>query len=138
MRHVLFRSRGRRYALPLSAVREVVPAPTEWTQVPLAPPCALGVFNLRGRVVLAVELEGVLEPGAPRGPSQRILLLEQGRRDLGLAVEGVDGIEAVEAWGPPPEGAHRACSGASFLHEREILLLGLDALEHAIESAFSP
>jgi purine-binding chemotaxis protein CheW len=38
------------YALELTAVREVVPAP-EVTPLPGAPPALLGVFNLRGEVV---------------------------------------------------------------------------------------
>src|SRR5512146_230357 len=96
MRHVIFRVEKERYALPLSAVREVVVPPAVWSRVPRAPPPVRGVINLRGRVVTVVELSRLLALPEPSAPAQKIVLLDRGRRDLGLLVTDVDGIEPIE------------------------------------------
>lgn len=101
-RVLVFVAGGRRLCLPLRALREVV-SPLPLSIVPRAPEALLGIMNLRGRVVLVVDLVKVLPPElAPRGgvtPSTgdagRILLLEQGGREVGLKVEGVEGIAAL-------------------------------------------
>ena len=82
-----------RYALPLAAVREVVVPPERFTRVPRAPPAVRGVMNLRGRVVTVVELLAAARPAAPAAQPQRrkLVLLDRGRRDLGLLVTDVDG-----------------------------------------------
>lgn len=54
--------------LPLEAVSEVVPAQT-LTPVPLADPSVVGLFNLRGRIVTAVDARTRL--GLPAHPDRR-------------------------------------------------------------------
>lgn len=103
MRCVLFRLEKEHYAIPLAAVREVVVAPSSYTRVPRSPKMVRGVMNLRGRVVTVVELASLLTmPAATPGPMQKIVMLDRGRRDLGLLVSDVEGIESVERVVPAP------------------------------------
>ena len=102
MRHVIFRVEKERYALPLPAVREVVVPQEGFSRVPRAPAPVRGVMNLRGRVVTVVELGALLglasaapAPGGAPGAG-KVVLLDRGRRDLGLLVTDVEGIESVE------------------------------------------
>src|SRR4051794_20972094 len=80
---VFFELRGRRCALPVAAVSEVV-AMDSMTPVPLAPPSIRGIAPLHGHVVPVVDLGVWLSPSpeasaaAPlyRPGSDKVLLLE--------------------------------------------------------------
>src|SRR5689334_2866449 len=102
MRHVVFRVEKDRYALPLSAIREVVVPPQKFSRVPRAPLAVRGVINLRGRVVTVVELRTLLGLGESTTGTSKIVLLDRGRRDLGLLVTDVDGIELIDKVVPAP------------------------------------
>jgi purine-binding chemotaxis protein CheW len=117
-RHVLFRAAGRRFALPLADVREVVVPPREFVRVPRAPAYVRGVMNLRGRVVPVVDLARLLGPGkvAVDPATTRILLLAGPIRDLGILVDGVTGIVPLadpagrgQAGGPTFDGERVTC-----------------------------
>jgi chemotaxis signal transduction protein len=74
--------RGRRCAIPTSAVREIVPRPN-LTPVPLAPPAIRGLAPLRGQVLPLVDLGVWLGAGtdlggagAVRAEGDQIVVLE--------------------------------------------------------------
>src|SRR4051794_36133455 len=115
MRHVVFRVEKERYGLPLSAIREVVVPPPTFSRVPRAPPAVRGVMNLRGRVVTVVELQRLLGLSEGGSPATKVVLLDRGRRDLGLLVTDVDGIESVEKVTPAPGQAVAAVRGVTRL-----------------------
>jgi purine-binding chemotaxis protein CheW len=136
LRHVLFRVDGRRYALPLSAVREVVVTPELFTRVPRAPAVVTGVINLRGRVVTVVDLRGVLGLGSAVSPAPKLLLLDQGRRDLALGVTEVEGIEQLECLdngAPDPTGL---LQGVAQLGDGEVQVLDAGALDARVAGLF--
>jgi purine-binding chemotaxis protein CheW len=115
VRHVVFRIGKERYGLPLAAVREVV-EPATMSRVPCAPPAVLGIMNLRGRVVTVVSLASLL--GAPTGeevdveaPAGKVVLLDRGRRDLGLLVSVVDGVHELSELAPAPGEVSPAIRG---------------------------
>ncbi|QRK09972.1 purine-binding chemotaxis protein CheW [Archangium violaceum] len=137
MRHVIFRVEKERYGLPLSAVKEVVVPPERFTRVPRAPAAVAGVMNLRGRVVTVVELRQLL--GLPDGPTPpaRVVLLERGRRDLGLLVTDVDGIEAVERVGLAPGKAVPAVRGVARLKGLAVTVLDPEGLDSAVVGLFT-
>ncbi len=103
-RFVLFLVRGRRFALPLAEVREVVPVPTQLTRVPRAPSAIAGVFNLRGRVATVVDTAALLELSGEPPPTAvpRLVVLEGNPRDLALRVDELVGIRESEIEPPPP------------------------------------
>jgi chemotaxis signal transduction protein len=92
------------YGIPVAQTREVVRAP-RLTRVPGAPRETLGIVNLRGAVVTVLDLAVILGRGrAEAGAS--IVLIENGARLVGFAVDGVREVRALEtdADGSVPAG----------------------------------
>ncbi len=143
MRHVVFRLDKDRYALPLSAIREVVVTPETFSRVPRSPASVRGIMNLRGRVVTVVELATLLRPDQPPKPpdagggARKIVLLDRGRRELGLLVTEVDGIEAIEKVGPAPPKAPPTVKGLARLGALAVTVLEPEALDAAVAASFS-
>ena len=138
MRHVVFRLERDRYALPLSAIREVVVAPTEYTRVPRAPVSVKGVVNLRGRVVPVVDLRALLEVAPhPTAVSTRLILLELGRRELGLLITDVDGVESIEKVTPSPQALAPMVRGLARVGALAITVLDPEGVDAAVARAFA-
>lgn len=137
MRHVVFLLDKDRYALPLSAVRELVVPPRVWSRVPRAPPSVRGVINLRGRVVTVVELGGLLGLSPPPSPNEHIVLLDKGRKDLGLLVSDVEGIESIEKVGQVGGKRLPAVRGVARLRGVAVTVLDPEAIDGAVEASFS-
>jgi purine-binding chemotaxis protein CheW len=136
MRHVVFRLEKERYALPLAAVREVVVPPPGYSRVPRAPPAVCGVMNLRGRVVTVVEMVPLVGLGEPSGAGEKIILLDRGRRDLGLLVSDVDGIELIEKVVPPPGRLDGAVRGLARLKGLAVTVLDPDGVDGLVGELF--
>ncbi|WP_396593839.1 chemotaxis protein CheW [Brevundimonas sp. R86498] len=112
-------------AVRADAVQEVTRAPPV-TRVPHAPPCVLGVSNLRGQVMPVVSTARLLEAkeGEASGTSRTIVLnLEP---PLALAVDEVLGLSTMDA---PADGA-----GALFV-EDDAVVRAID-LRAALDRAF--
>ena len=111
MRHVVFRVGNERFALPLEAVREVVLPQPPFARVPRCPDAVRGAMNLRGRVVAVVDLAQLvgLAPQSLEPSAGQVLILDQGKRTLGLLIGGVVGVEPFEGAGEalPPQGVVR-------------------------------
>jgi purine-binding chemotaxis protein CheW len=116
---MFFELRGRRCALPVSAVSEVV-AMASMTPVPLAPPAIRGIAPLHGQVVPVVDLGVWLSPSpeasaaAPlyRPGSDKVLLVEAQTADGAPPVRAALAVDRVMRLGtidqsharPPPSG----------------------------------
>jgi purine-binding chemotaxis protein CheW len=137
LRHVIFRAADQRFGLPLAAAGQVVPPPRQYTRIPRSPPEALGVMNVRGRIVTVVDFARLLAlPRTVEAGMPRVIVLEARKRDLGLLVDEVVGIEVLEreravAGGPP------MCVGIARLDGEPVTLLGADALIAALVQAFN-
>jgi len=97
VRHVVFKVGAERFALPLEAVREVVLPQPPFARVPRCPDAVRGAMNLRGRVIAVVDLArlvGLPAQGLGAGVGQ-VLILDHGKRALGLLIGGVVGVEAL-------------------------------------------
>jgi purine-binding chemotaxis protein CheW len=94
-------------------------------------------MNLRGRVVTVVELRQLL--GLPDGPTPpgRVMLLDRGRRDLGLLVTDVDGIEAVERVSTAPGKAVSAVRGVARVKGLAVTVLDPEGLDSAVVGLFT-
>jgi purine-binding chemotaxis protein CheW len=116
-RHVLFRAGGERFALPLSAVREVVLPQPPLARVPRCGAAVRGAMNLRGRVIALVELATLLDlpPEALDLTASQVLVLDGERPGLGVLVQSVLGVEVLGASGPATllDGAALAARAAS-------------------------
>ena len=104
-----FRLGPRLYGIDVAQVREVSPL-LPMTPVPQAPPAVHGLFNLRSRIYLALDLRPLLTlPVVQSTPASRLLILRQEiGQDLGVLVEiGGDIVHApadsIEASGASPD-----------------------------------
>jgi purine-binding chemotaxis protein CheW len=84
-------------ALPLSALREVVPCPPELAGLPSDAPGLLGAVELRRLVLPVLDLATVLGRPAPRRPGQVVVVAASGGQVLGLLADEVRGICQVPA-----------------------------------------
>lgn len=95
---------GAAVALPLSALREVVPRPPSFSTLPTSAPGLLGAMGLRDIVVPVVDLTATLAPtgaAAPHltGPGSTgvVVVVADGDDVLGLIAEQVHGVVRVPA-----------------------------------------
>jgi len=134
VRHVIFTLEGERYGVLLSKVRTVV-MPRPLSRVPRSPKAMLGIMNLRGRVVSVVDLAPLLGLTTSR-PYGKVLLLDRGHSELGLAVGDVVGIAPLEAKARPPEGSPAFVSAVAQDASGTVTLLDADALDAQVASLF--
>ena len=135
MRHVIFRLDRDRYALPLDAVREIVNGPETYSRVPHAKDAVKGVMTLRGRVVPVVDLARLLTLGPSSGRG-KVVLLELVRRELGLLVTEVEGIESIEKVGTQAR-ASRMVRGLARVGPLTVTVLDVEGLDAAVAAAFA-
>lgn len=139
-RRLVFLVAGRRYALPLAGVLEVIrPEPHAW--IPNVPPAVLGIANFRGRTLPLADGALLLRHDRPVEPGEAVRILVVAHPELqgtpvGILVERVAGIRTVDpaALRPRDELAGRALHAAvcgieptdagSVLHLDLALLLG--------------
>jgi purine-binding chemotaxis protein CheW len=96
---------GTLFGVPVPQVQEVIRF-QEMTRVPLAPAVVEGIINLRGQIVVAIDLRRILSlPNRPAGklPMNVVVRVEDGAVSL-LVDEIGDVIEVGEStFEPPPE-----------------------------------
>jgi purine-binding chemotaxis protein CheW len=93
-------------------------------------------MNLRGRVVPVVDLKALLQVTTPAiQPLGKVVLLDRGRRELGLLITDVDGIESIEK----VSGARSstAVRGLARVGALAITVLDADGLDSAVARAFT-
>lgn len=135
MRHVIFRLDRDRYALPLDAVREVVNAPEKYSRVPHAKDAVKGVMTLRGRVVPVVDLARLLTL-ALQPTGGKVVLLELVRRELGLLVTEVEGIESIEKVGTQARSS-RLVRGLARVGPLTVTVLDVEGVDAAVAASFA-
>jgi purine-binding chemotaxis protein CheW len=87
-----FRLEERSYALPLSAVERVVRA-VDILPLPKAPPIVLGIINMGGRIIPAVNMRPRLGlPDRGMEPADQIIIGHTPKRTVALVVEEVSGV----------------------------------------------
>jgi purine-binding chemotaxis protein CheW len=127
--HVRVRAGNEHYALPVRGVREVAKL-AEITPVPGAPAAVLGVWNLRGDVIAALDLATLLglgdtEPG-------RIVVVEEGGLHGGLAVESVLDVGAIPEPLEPTESEYLL--GAVLVERVPVGVIDLGAVLGAVST----
>jgi purine-binding chemotaxis protein CheW len=110
----LIRVAGMLMALPLDVIREVIPAPPQYSMLPLQPPALRGAVKLRGDIIPVLDLARVLAPslsdtcppeklGQARGDVV-VVMRWQGRL-LGLLADEVGGMMEL-----PPGALFALCA----------------------------
>ncbi len=98
-RDLIFRVGGRRYAIPVADVVEVLEHPLPPYQVMGSPPWFAGIVNHHGNVIPVVRM-GLFWEVESKGPGNQIILIRESGELIGLAVDQIDSIEQVEVEGP--------------------------------------
>lgn len=89
-KHVVFRLADELYGLPIESVERILDE-QKTTRIPRTPKMMLGVFDLRGETIAAVDLRSRFEFPENLGPSNFIVALGRYGR-VALRVDAVDGI----------------------------------------------
>jgi purine-binding chemotaxis protein CheW len=110
----LLRLAGTDVALPLSALREVVPCPSELAGLPAVAPGLLGAIELRRLVLPVLDLQAVTGRPEVRREDQVVVVVASGDQVLGLLADQVQGICQVAA--DTLVEAHAAGGGLLFSH----------------------
>ncbi|HYD67655.1 chemotaxis protein CheW [Azospirillum sp.] len=100
-RLVAFRVGATRFALPLTEAEEIIRRP-EVVRIPLSPPSLEGLARRRGAVLPVISLRRVLgqaggEMDGEGDGAGRVVVVGHRGHPVGLAVDRVDGVLAVEA-----------------------------------------
>lgn len=121
---------GHFYGVPVEDVREVIMNQPR-TPVPLAPPAVLGMMNIRGRIVSAIDMRTVLcLPDHSRPEDSVNLIVHHGGEEVGLVVDRIGDVLSMTGTHqetPPDTMSKREkqfIQGVFQLEER--LLLALD------------
>lgn len=134
---------GHRFGIEVGRVQEVIRS-LPVTRVPLAHAVFSGLINLRGQVVLGMDLRARLDlppRTAGRLPVNLILRTEEG--PLSLLVDEIgDVLElGADSFERPPETlkgpARNLILGAHKLADRLVLILDVDRVIHLDEAAVS-
>lgn len=89
---VVFTLDDQRYALHLSAVERTIRM-VEITPLPKAPETVLGVINVKGRIVPALDIRRRFGlPERKMGLSDHLIIARTAKRTVALAVDGTDGV----------------------------------------------
>jgi purine-binding chemotaxis protein CheW len=73
-------------AIPIDAIREVVPRPAELLPFPATMPRIIGAIEVRGAVIPVLDLADLLNAGARRQTPEIIMLLRQGEQVFGVEI----------------------------------------------------
>ncbi|MCW2952833.1 MAG: CheW protein [Conexibacter sp.] len=118
-----------RYGVAVAHVREVAEQ-GELVTVPGAGPHIAGLCHLHGELLPVVRLDRLL--GAPTGPRRRIVVVEDGARRAGLAVDAAEEVEAL----PEPDAPGEPLTRGSVLHEGRLIgVLDVPALLDAVTAS---
>ncbi len=131
----VFRLGEAMFGIPAAQIQEVVQMGGV-TPVHHAPPCIVGIRNLRGRIVTVIDLGMRLELGqAQREAESRILIVDSEGELVGLLVDRVDDTIFLqpENMSPPPpnlgalqegamRGVYRCPGGLVTLLDHSIIL----------------
>ena len=114
------------FGISLLEIQEVIQH-LDITEVPLAPSVVQGLMNLRGQIVLAVDLRRQLElPERPAGMQPMNLVVRAGEEPVSLLVDEIADVVEVgdETFEPVPETLHRRFRSLILgVHKLDKLLL---------------
>lgn len=131
--------RGQLFGFDASFLREVIPSRPA-TRIPGAPPLVRGLINLRGSLIVVADVAMRLFGAAPSDDEGSIVLVEANGRTLGLAVQDVRDVVAIEIepidGAAPlvsgPSGAASLCCGVGRLETEIVIVLDVAALSRQI------
>jgi purine-binding chemotaxis protein CheW len=121
-----FKLAGELLALRVDDVQEVLML-QPLTPVPLAPAHIVGLLNLRGHIMTAVDLRRRLRFPAREGEAENLIVVRAQDRLLALVVDSIGDVIEVKGdeWQPPPDTLapeHRPFTFGICMRERQLVL----------------
>ena len=91
-----FEAAGRFFGVPLTDIKEIT-ADVVCTEIPHAPECVRGYVNIRGQIILELDLKRLLKlPVLENGAAKRLVIFKQNVGPaFGLLVDEIGEIESV-------------------------------------------
>ena len=134
IRILLLDAGGQRFALPLSAVREVLDAALV-APVPLAPPAFAGVLDVRGRLVPVLDIASLLDIAASRSSAQVVLAaLDGDEAEVGFRVDDVAGLSLSQRALPAQPDSLRFISHFVDTSDGAVPLLDIAAVVESLRA----
>lgn len=131
---VTFTAGDHLYGIGVEEVQEVLPDRTA-TRVPLAPKTVSGLVNLRGQVVLSLDLRARLGlPTLPADAERMMVVVRRGDEPVSLIVDQIGEVAEVDEtqFERPPQTLDAELRdlirGAYKLSDRLLLALDVDAV----------
>jgi purine-binding chemotaxis protein CheW len=129
---VEFRIGSDSYGLPLGAVREVAPL-QHFTPIPSTPAWVLGLMNLRGEIIVIVDLRHLFNlPGRGLSDLNHVLVLHTAEMDLGILADDILGTCSIPLAGLASPHSSAGAIDAAYL--RGVSGTGVKVLEAALLS----
>ena len=125
---LLFRVGDATYGCDIVIAQEIIPL-RPMTRIPGAPGYVRGLINMRGTIVTVLDLGRRLDPSSAPITDGSILLLRYRDRLVGLVVEEVMDLRALEI--EDADAAERGGTivrGMAMLDDAPVVVLDLDAL----------
>lgn len=131
---VSFKLADEEYGLDIMKVQEIILI-GQITQMPQAPDFVRGLINLRGHVIPIIDLRTRFGlPPVEKSESQRIIVVNVGRKTIGIVVDEVDQVLRVKSEDiePPPTSIkgidHDFICGLVKRDEKLVILLDIEHL----------
>jgi purine-binding chemotaxis protein CheW len=125
---LLFRVGGSTYGCDIEPTQEIIPL-RHMTRVPGAPAYVRGLINMRGTIVTVLDLALRLDPSSAPIVDGSILLLRHRDRLVGIVVEEVVDLRALEIEaGDAGQRGGTIVRGMATLDDAPVVVLDLDAL----------
>jgi purine-binding chemotaxis protein CheW len=124
---LLFRVGGATYGCDIAATQEIIPL-RPMTRVPGAPSYVRGLINMRGTIVTILDLGIRLDPTSVPVADGSILLLRYRDRFVGIVVEEVVDLRALDIEAGDAAHSGTIVRGMATLDDAPVVVLDLDAL----------
>lgn len=129
-KYLIFRLHENQYGVLLSDVKEVIGLPN-CTYVPGAPSYFLGLINLRGKVVSAIDLRMKMGISTDSRETKRpaVIIIEIGEITLGCVVDSINEVISIskeqinEQLEVSVNGDNRFINGIAHFKDRSMILL---------------
>jgi purine-binding chemotaxis protein CheW len=118
---------GATYGCDIAATQEIIPL-RPMTRVPGAPSYVRGLINMRGTIVTILDLGIRLDPTSVPVADGSILLLRYRDRFVGVVVEEVVDLRALEIEDGDAAHSGTIVRGMATLDDATVVVLDLDAL----------
>ena len=122
------------FAIPLMKVREVIAVP-EFTPVPHSPSHFLGMTNIRGQIITAIDLRLKLGIKPNQSAEPAIVIIDLAQVQLGVLVDSVNSVltpKAEHVSGRPVVETRIDASFIQGIYRRENQLVILLDIERAL------